>query len=286
VNPQLISTIGLNAVSTIMVLTLVAIGLVIIFGFMGVINLAHGAFFTLGTYVAWIVSIEWGVSFWISLILAPIMVGLVALLIERLVIKHLYERLLDSILATWGIAIVIREGIKMTVGEESKQVVNPLAFSVSLGSVSYPAYRLFLIAFGLAIIGAVFLVFYRTNFGIRLRAVIQNRQMSSLLGVDEKRMYQFAFSFGGGLAGLAGAAVAPITTVSPNVGLSYLVDSFLIVILGGTATLSGVLPAAIVIGGLSNLLSYAMQGVYADSLVIFIVIVLIIIRPEGVFRRS
>jgi len=269
-----------------MVLTLVAIGLVIIFGFMGVINLAHGAFFTLGTYVAWIVSIEWGVSFWISLILAPIMVGLVALLIERLVIKHLYERLLDSILATWGIAIVIREGIKMTVGEESKQVVNPLAFSVSLGSVSYPAYRLFLIAFGLAIIGAVFLVFYRTNFGIRLRAVIQNRQMSSLLGVDEKRMYQFAFSFGGGLAGLAGAAVAPITTVSPNVGLSYLVDSFLIVILGGTATLSGVLPAAIVIGGLSNLLSYAMRGVYADSLVIFIVIVLIIIRPEGVFRRS
>lgn len=275
-------TLALNAVSSILILALAALGLAIIFGLMDVVNLAHGAFFTLGAYTVWLFATELGLGFWPGLALAPVVVGVVGFVVERLVIQHLYERILDTILATWGVAIVIRELIKVAVGHDNKQVANPIPTGVEVAGITYPAYRLFLVALAAVVLVAVFVVIQRTRFGVRLRAVIQNDEAASLLGLNQERMYYVGFSFGAMTAGLAGAAVTPIVSVNPNMGLTFLVQSFLAVILGGTGQLAGILPGSTVIAGASNLMTYSLSPVVAQTLVFVFAIVIVVVRPRGV----
>lgn len=278
---DLIVSLGLNAASATLILALSALGLAIIFGFMGVINLAHGAFFTTGAYVLWFISSELGLGFWPGFVIAPIVVGVIGLLIETLIIQHLYERLLDTILATWGVALVITEGIKILVNAQSKDVRNPLPGGINLGVTTYSTYRVFLMGIAALTLMSVFLLFTRTDIGIRLRAVIQDPKQASLLGMNEKRMYQLSFAFGASLAGLAGAAVAPLTTVEPNMGVSYLVQSFFAVILGGAGVLIGVIPGSTVVAGLSNIGTFFISPVVAQTVVFLVVAVIIVVRPEG-----
>lgn len=286
VDLDLIASLGLNAVSAILTLALAALGLAIIFGFMGVINLAHGAFFTIGAYTVWFTSTELGVGFWPGLVLAPFVVALIGLLVERLIVRHLYERLLDTILATWGIALVIGETIKLLVNAQSKEVGNPIPGSVDILVTTYSAYRLFLIGVAAVVLVAVFALFTRTDIGVRLRAVIQDPTQASLLGLNKTRMYQFSFAFGAALAGFAGAAVAPLTTVEPNMGTLYLVQSFFAVILGGAGVLIGVIPGSTVVAGFSNVGTFFISPVVAQTSVFLLVVVLIIIKPEGILGES
>lgn len=279
-------TLGLNAVNAILVLALAALGLAIIFGFMEVINLAHGAFLMIGAYVVWLTSTKLGIGFWPGFVLAPFVVGLVGLLVEVLVVRHLYERLLDTILATWGVSLALGEAIKLLFGATSKSVSSPIPGSVDLVVTTYPLYRLFLMVLGVAVLGVVFGIFHRTDFGVRLRAVIQDAEAASLMGLNQERMYQFSFAFGAALAGLAGAAVAPITAVNPGMGVTYLVQSFFAVILGGTGALLGVIPGAIVVGGLPNVLVFYLSPVVAQTLVFVLVIVVIAIKPSGIMGES
>lgn len=279
-------TLGLNAISAMLVLSLVALGLAIIFGFMGVINLAHGAFLTVGAYVVWLTGTELGIGFWPGLVLAPVIVGVIGFFCEILVIRYLYHRLLDTILATWGIALVIGEAIKLSVGTTSKQVRAPIQGSIDLGVTVYPAYRLFLIGFSLVILIAVLGVFRWTDIGVRLRAVIQDAESASLLGINEERMYQLSFAFGAALAGLAGAAVAPITTVDPGMGIPYLVQSFFAVILGGTGALIGVVPGSVIVAGSTNLMTFAIAPVVAQTAVFVLVIVIMVVRPQGIVPEA
>lgn len=279
---DLIASLGLNAASAILTLALTALGLAIIFGFMGVINLAHGAFFTIGAYVVWFTSSELGIGFWPGFVLAPFVVALVGLLVEVLIIQHLYERLLDTILATWGIALVIGESLKLLVNAQSKEVGNPLPGGLDLIVVTYSTYRLFVMGVAIVTLIAVFALFTRTDIGVRLRAVIQDPKQASLLGLNEQRMYQFSFAFGAALAGLAGAAVAPLTTVEPNMGVSYLVQSFFAVILGGAGVLIGVVPGSVVVAGFTNVGTFFISPVVAQTAVFLLVVVVIIMRPEGI----
>lgn len=279
---DLIASLGLNAASAILTLALSALGLAIIFGFMGVINLAHGAFFTIGAYVVWFTSSELGLGFWPGFVLAPFVVAGVGLLTEVLVIQHLYERLLDTILATWGIALAIGESLKLLVNAQSKEVGNPLPGGLDLIVTTYSTYRLFLMGVAIVTLVSVFTLFTRTDIGIRLRAVIQDPKQASLLGLNEQRMYQFSFAFGAALAGLAGAAVAPLTTVEPNMGVSYLVQSFFAVILGGAGVLIGVVPGSIVVAGFTNVGTFFISPVVAQTAVFLLVVVVIILRPEGI----
>jgi branched-chain amino acid transport system permease protein/urea transport system permease protein len=279
---ELIVSLGLNAASALLILALSALGLAIIFGFMGVINLAHGAFFTIGAYVVWFISGELGLGFWPGFVLAPIVVGIVGLLVETMIIQHLYDRLLDTILATWGVALVITEGIKILVNAQSKGVQNPLPGGVDIFVATYSMYRLFLMGVSIVTLISVFLLFTRTNLGIRLRAVIQDPKQASLLGMNEKRMYQLSFAFGASLAGLAGAAVAPLTTVEPGMGVSYLIQSFFAVILGGAGVLIGVVPGSAVVAGLTNLGTFFISPVVAQTAVFLIVVVIIVMKPEGI----
>lgn len=282
VDGDLIASLGLNAASAILTLALAALGLAIIFGFMGVINLAHGAFFTIGAYTVWFTSTELGIGFWPGFVLAPFVVALVGWLTEVLIIRHLYERLLDTILATWGVALVIGEAIKLLVNAQSKEVGNPIPGGVDLLVTTYSAYRLFLMGVSAIVILAVFVLFSRTDIGVRLRAVIQDPTQASLLGLNQERMYQFSFAFGAALAGLAGAAVAPLTTVEPNMGVTYLVQSFFAVILGGAGVLIGVVPGSTVVAGFTNLGTFFISPVVAQTAVFLLVVALIIIKPEGI----
>lgn len=284
--PDLAATLLLNALSAALALSLAALGLAIIFGLMGVINLAHGAFLTVGAYVVWAVPEMLGVSFWIGLILAPLVVGVLGALVERLVIRHLYDRLLDTILATWGISLAVIELIKLVFGSTSKSVSNPISGSVDLGVTVYPSYRLFLIGFCATVLTAVFVFFKTTDVGVRLRAVIQDSDAASLQGLNQARMYQYSFAFGAGLAGLAGAALAPITTVSPDMGVTYLVQSFFAIILGGTGALIAVIPGSIIVAGSVNFMTFMISPVLAQTIVFIFVIVIMIIRPQGIVPEA
>jgi len=281
VDTELVASLALNALSSILILALSALGLAIIYGFIGVINLAHGAYFTVGAYVVWLTSTELGIGFWPGFLLAPLVVAVVGLLTEVLIIQHLYERLLDTILATWGVALAIGEAIKLLFNAQSKEVGNPLPGSVDLVVTTYSTYRLFLMGVAAVVITIVFLLFTRTDTGVRLRAVIQDPTQASLLGLNETRMYQFSFAFGSALVGLAGAAVAPLTTVEPNMGISYLVQSFFAVILGGAGTLIGIVPGSVIVAGFSNVGTFFISPVVAQTLVFLLVVALIVVRPDG-----
>ena len=283
VDVNTVATVLLNALTSLLVLTLVALGLWIIFGLMGVINLAHGAYVTLGAYTVWFTVTKIEIGFWPSLVFAPIFVGIVGYITERFVVRYLYGRLMDTILATWGIALVIEEAIKFLVGETNKSVgQSPLTGNTDLLLTTYPSYRIFVMVFSLTILGCVFYLL-RTNLGIRIRAVIQNDEMASLLGINKNRMYTFSFVGGAALAGLAGAIVAPIAAVGPGMGSTYLLSSFLAVITGGANTILGVVPGSIIIGGVSNVLTYSIRPLLANSLVYIMAILIILIRPQGIF---
>jgi len=283
---DLSTTLLLNALSAALVLSLVALGLAIIFGLMGVINLAHGAFLTVGAYVAWAVPTYFGASFWVGLILAPLVVAVLGILIERVVIRYLYDRLLDTILATWGISLVIIESVKLLFGNTSKSVQNPLSGSVDIGLTVYPSYRLFLIGLCIAILTVVFVFFKTTDVGVRVRAVIQDSDAASLQGINNTRMNQYAFGLGAGIAGFAGAAISPITTISPEMGVTYLLQSFFAVILGGTGALIAIVPGSLVVGGSTNFMTFFISPVVAQTLVFIFVILIMIVRPQGIIQET
>ena len=248
--------------------------------------MAHGAFFAIGAYTAWVTATVLEISFWSSLILAPIVVGAVGYIVEVTVVKRLYEEPMKSILATWGIYLMFTELIKITAGSQNKTVENPLQGSIDIGIATFPSYRIFLIFFSIAVVAIVFIILDQTNTGIRIRAVMQDKEAAPLLGVNRKQTYRYTFVGGTALAGLAGAAVAPIVAVSPNMGVTYLVDSFLAIILGGTNVLVGIVPGSAVVAGLSNYLTFSINPVQAQLLVYVLVIGLIIIRPRGLLGNK
>ncbi len=275
----------LNGINLILILVLVAIGLVIIFGLMEVINIAHGEFFLLGAYTVLIA--QWaGLSFWVGLLLAPIVLAIVGLITEFLCIRFLYDRPLDTILATWGISIGIKQLIIIIFGPAGHTVTHTFPAMVRLMEIEYPAYRLFTMAASIAVIIITLFVFLRTDYGLKARAVIENRNMASVLGINTRRMYQVTFAFGSALAGLAGAIMSPLMSVDPQMGLGYLIPAFLAIIIGGTGTLYGVLGGASIIGGSDSIFSYLISPVGAQIIIFSLAIILIRLKPQGLFGKN
>ncbi len=270
----------LHSVNYILVLILVAMGLVIIFGLMRVINMAHGEFFLLGAYTV-VLTNQGGLGFWPGLILAPVVVGLAGMVIEYVVIRHLYHRLLDSILATWGISIAIKQLIIIIFGPAGLMVKPPLPQSVHILGLAYPVYRLFIMGVAVAVIALTFYLFLRTDFGLGARAVIANRDMAAAMGINTRRMNRVTFTFGSALAGLAGAVMAPLMSCDPQMGLGFFIPAFLSILVGGAGSLSGVLVGGAVVGGGDSLVSFLFSPVTAQIVVFSLAIVLIRIRPQG-----
>ncbi len=273
-------TTALNALTLISILMLVGLGLAVIFGLMGVINLSHGEFVTVGAFSVALVQ-SMGGGFWLALLLSPFIGAAFGWLVERSLVRHLYKRPLATILATWGLSLIIQQGLQLIFGAEPQKVVAPLDASVNLFGANYPLYRIVLIALSIAIIGACHLLMKYTQFGLDLRTVIQNRDMAESLGIDTRKVYAIAFSIGAALAAIAGVLIAPLTAVVAQMGVNYLARSFFVVIVGGAGSVPGVVAGSGVVGGAESLLNYAIPATLAQALVLVLAIVIVRIRPHG-----
>lgn len=267
------------------ILLLVALGLAIIYGAMGVINLAHGEFVMLGAYGTWFLQSQFGLPLIPCLFLVFFMVAAAGWVVESTVVRFLYHRPLDTILATWGIGIMLQQAVRLSAGAELRYVQTPefLAGSVEIAGVGIPSYRLFILALSAALLALTWFVVQRTEFGMKLRAVTQNREIASCYGIDSARIYSLTFAFGSGLAGLAGALVAPIKSVAPDMGTNFVVDAFMVVVVGGVGSLIGTVVSSGLLGGSTAGLAFLLNDTLAKALVFLAVVVLVRFRPQGLF---
>lgn len=266
-----------------LVLAFAAFGLAIIYGLTGVINMGHGAMLTLGAYVTWRME-QSGIPFGPAVILAGMAVAVVGLVFEHLLIRYFYTRPFDTLLLTWAFFLVATEVIKIAFGTDFRNVPSPFAGAIDLGIYRIPAYRTFIAGLAVALIVGTALVFKTTPLGIKIRAMTQNREMASLLGLDIARMHKLVFGFGAFMAGLAGGLIAPMFSVHPYMGDMFLIRSFFVVIIGGIGQLlAGTLFGSFSIGGLETVLALFSNQVVAQIAVFFIAIVVLRFRPQGVF---
>ena len=271
---------SLDTLNFVLAIVLVALGLVIVFGLLRIINMAHGEFFLLGAYCVVTVTGHGG-SFWLGLAVAPFAVAFLGLVLEVLVVRFLYERFLDSILATWGLSLMIKQAVILIFGPGSQQVGLPLEQSILIFGSEYPVYRLFIMAMALLAVAATFWLFFRSDFGLMSRATTINRDMAAALGIDTRRLDRLAFAYGAGLAGLAGAVMAPIMSVDPHMGLGFLVPAFLAILVGGAGQLGGALAGAAVIGGTDSIVSAIWSPVVAQIVVFTMAVIAIRVFPRG-----
>jgi urea transport system permease protein len=270
----------LNALTLSSILVLVALGLAIVFGLMNIINMAHGEFVMLGAFTLSFVQARGG-GFWLGLLSATVVGGLLGFLLERLIVRHLYERPMAAILATWGVSLILQHSMQLAFGAAPRLVDGPIVGAFQAFGVTYPAYRIFLIASAIVVVGAVVIVLRRTTFGLDLRTVIENREVAELLGIDTKRVFTIAFCAGTALAGLAGALVAPLAKVVVSMGANYLAPSFFVVIVGGAGSLFGVVAGSLLVGTLQTLLEYEIPATFSQALVLIASVAIVRVRPRG-----
>ena len=268
---------------SIAVLVIVSIGLAVVFGMMGIINLAHGEFLMLGAYTT-LVSVRAGLSLWLAMVLAAAAVGAFGLLIERLLIRHLYGRLADSMLATWGLSLIMAQAMVLIFGPSTQGIATP-AGNIQIGSYSVSYYSLVLVGAALALLAIVFWVFTRTRYGVMARAATQVPEMAAAVGINSDLINAVTFAFGSALAGAAGALLAPLVGVMPTMGQAYIARAFMTVIVGGPGELSGTAAASVLLGGTENVVSYLSTPFFGQGALLVLAIVLLRVRPTGLSGR-
>lgn len=285
---------GFNGLSVFSVLLLMALGLAIIFGQMGVINMAHGEFLTVGAYVTYLFS-EWTKQyasgfmpyyFFFAIIAAFIVTFIIGWLVEWLMIRHLYRRPLDTLLATWGLSLVMQQALRSIFGprEVSPELPDWLMGSVQpLNGVDIPVNGLVVMTISLILTCGVLLALYRSTWGLHVRATVQNRVMSGAVGIDTKKVDRVTFALGCGIAGIAGAAFTTIGSTGPTSGSLYIVNTFLTVVFGGAASLFGTVASAFVIAQTESVSEFFMTGSMAQVLTLSTVVIILMLRPKGLF---
>jgi branched-chain amino acid transport system permease protein len=261
-------------------LILLSLGLAVIFGMMRVINLAQGEFLTLGAYTV-VIATKAGISLWLAMAMAPVLVGMLGLLLERCVIRFLYGRILDTMLATWGLSLAIIGAINLVLGPTTEGIATPLGF-VSLGRYSMSLYQLFVIAVALAALGGTYLLFRHTKFGLVARATMQKPRMVAAAGINPSLVYMGTFGFGAALAGLAGAVMAPMTGVVPTLGLAFIAKIFITVIVGGPLIFLGTVCASSLLGTVETVTSFLSSPIFGQVALLAVAIVVIRVLPEGI----
>ena len=266
-------------------LILIATGLAVIFGMMRVINIAHGEFMMLGGYTV-VLTTKLGVNLWVAiLILAPLAVGIFGVIVERLIIRHLYGRIIDSLLATWGLSLFIMGFVTVVFGNTVEGVKPPLG-SFTIGeNYSIAVYTLFLIFAAVAFLSIVYLALRHTKAGLIARATMQNPDMVESLGVNSKLVYMATFGIGAAFAGLAGGILAPITGVVPGMGAVLIGKAFITVVTGGAAVVAGTLSASGILGSISQAVTFATTPVYGDAALLFVALVVLRLLPQGITGR-
>ncbi len=275
------------------VLFLAAIGLAITFGVMGVINMAHGEMVMLGAYTTFVVQeifrqsapAFFDYSLLLALPLAFLVTALVGLCMERGIIRFLYGRPLETLLATWGVSLVLQQTVRTIFGPTNREVGNPswMSGAFEIGELSITWNRLWIIVFSLAVFAILMIILNKTSLGLQMRAVTQNRRMASAMGIRTNWVDAMTFALGSGIAGMAGVALSQIDNVSPNLGQSYIIDSFMVVVFGGVGNLWGTLVGAMSLGVANKFLEPYTGAVLAKILVLIFIILFIQRRPRGLF---
>lgn len=280
--PQMITGLALGVA-----VVLVAIGLTIIFGLLDVINMSHGEFYAVGAYLALALGAS-GISFWILLVIVPLLMLPIGYAVERGLIQRVFnlpDRHVTTLLLTFGLGLVIEEGLKIVFGPNTQRPPTPISGAVEVMGVLLPTYRLFLIVIGFAIVGAVALIINKTRLGSLVRAAAFDRNMAASLGVPVKRVFAWTFAFGVALAGLAGVLLAPIYSVFPTMGRDFIFLAFTVVIVGGMGSIGGAVIAGLLITQVQAISSLIVSPVWSDPIVFSIMVLVLVVRPQGLFGR-
>lgn len=266
-------------------LALIGLGLAIIFGMMRVINLAHGEFLMLGGYTV-VVSTNLGANIWIAmLVLAPAVVGIVGVVVERLLIRFLYGRTVDTLLATWGLSLLLVGLVTAIFGPQTATTISAPIGAIEIGAYASSGYELFLILLTLAVFGVMYAVLRYTKLGLLARGTMQRADIAATLGVSTSRIYMITFGLGSAVAGLAGGVLAPITGVVPTIGATYIAKAFITVISGGTAILAGTAAAASLLGAMNGIVTFLTGPTVGEVALLGAAIVLLRLMPSGITGR-
>jgi urea transport system permease protein len=285
---------GFNGLSNFCVLLLMALGLAIIFGQMGVINMAHGEFLTIGAYTTYVLSTisqTWApwlldVYFILAIVVAFFLAAGVGFAIEHFMIRHLYARPLDTLLATWGLSLIMQQLFRSTFGAREVSATLPDWLMGSLkptDAIDIPINGLLIMGLTAALTSTIFIMLFRSRWGIRVRATTQNRVIAGAVGINTRRVDRLTFALGCGLAGIAGAAFTTIGSTGPTSGSLYIVDTFLVIVFGGAESLVGAIASAFSIAQAQATMEFFMSGSIAKVLTLLTVIGILMLRPQGLF---
>jgi branched-chain amino acid transport system permease protein len=280
--PQII-----NGLSIGVAVVLMALGLTIIFGLLDVINMAHGEFYAIGAYAA-LVLIGMGLPFWWALLLTPLLMAVVGYATERVLIQRVFhskDRHTLTLLLTFGIAIILEDLLKIVFGANPLRIEQPITGATEMFGLFFPNYRLFLMAVGALVIGAVWIVVFRTRLGAMVRAAAFDRHMAASLGVPVRMVYACTFAFGVALAGLSGVLLAPIYSVFPTMGRDFVLIAFSVVIIGGMGSIKGAVIAGLLLTQVQSISSLFISPVWSDPLLFSIMVGVLMWRPHGLFGK-
>jgi branched-chain amino acid transport system permease protein len=288
VNPSYLSLQLFNGLVNGSFYALLSLGLAVVFGMLRVVNFAHSILYTLGAFVAYVLLQQAGVSFWISLLLAPAVVGVLGMVLERTLISRLYAvGPLYNFLLTFGLTLVLQDALRLRFGMQGQPYGTPpgLSGATNLGAVVYPTYRLFVILFALAICVAVWFVIERTRVGMVIRAATEKPELTRALGIDVDRWVTPVFGFAVALAALAGVLAAPMRNVSPLMGADLIINVFAVVVIGGLGSILGSVVAGFAVGVITALGAVFFPPL-ANTLIFVLMAVVLLVRPAGLFGTA
>lgn len=268
---------------SVSLLVVISIGLAVVFGMMGIINFAHGEFLMLGAFIT-LSGVRAGINIWLAMVLAALAVGVFGLLVERLLIQHLYGRLEATMLATFGLSLILVQLAVLIWGTSTQGLETPLG-SFRIGRFSISEYRLVMIGAAIVLLGVVLWVFTRTRFGIMARAATQLPAMASAVGINARRINMGTFAFGAALAGAGGALLAPIVAVAPSMGGAYVARAFMTVVVGGPGVFTGTAAASGLLGSIERIVSEASTAFLGTAALLVVAIVLLRVMPTGISGR-
>lgn len=288
---------GFAGISLFSVLLLMALGLAIIFGQMGVINMAHGEFMAVGAYVTYFISTItetyfpglMPIYFIVAIVVAFFVSGALGYFAEWSLIRHLYKRPLDTLLATWGLSLIMQQAFRSIFGARE---VSPTLPEWLLGSyqptdmIDIPLNGMFVLALTIVVTAGVFYLLFKSSWGLRVRATTQNRVMSGAVGINTKKIDRYTFALGCGIAGIAGAAFTTIASTGPTTGSLYIVDTFMVVVFGGAASLFGTIASAFSIAQAQSIMEFFMSGSMAKVYTLLALVIILMLKPEGLFASK
>lgn len=288
---------GFAGISLFSVLLLMALGLAIIFGQMGVINMAHGEFMALGAYTTYFLSTLtesffpgfMPYYFFFAIIAAFFVAGIVGYFTEFILIRHLYKRPLDTLLATWGLSLIMQQIFRSTFGAREVSPALPdwlMGSYMPNDSIFIPINGMFVLGLTTLVTFGVYYLMFRSSWGLNVRATTQNRVMSGAVGINTKRVDRMTFALGTGIAGIAGAAFTTIASTGPTSGSQYIVDTFMVVVFGGTASLFGTIASAFSIAQAQSILEFFISGSMAKVITLLTVVIILMMKPEGLFSSK